>query len=221
MDLTVKRWVGYGGLGFFVLLVAAVFGAPSSPSTNATAAKVVSTYHRHQTVFFINAYVIVAAVIVGLLYFWYLREYLVQEGRDRRLSTVAFTGGVILAVSGTIGAGLKIALADGSHAGNLPASAMQALNVLGNDLDIPSTAAGTALFLVVTGIVIVRGRALPPWLGWVAIVLGVVSVTGVVGPAGVALWVLLASITVLVVGRQSPAPAGAPTPAGAAAAPGR
>jgi len=139
MDTSVKRWVGYGGLAFFVLVVAAVFMAPNTPSTNATAAKVESYYHQYHNISLVSSYVIVLAVIVGLPYFWYVREYLGRIEANRRLLTVAFSGAIVFAVSGLVGAGAKFALADASHAGNITGASMQSLNVLQNSLNVPLT----------------------------------------------------------------------------------
>ncbi|HUJ66789.1 MAG TPA: hypothetical protein VLX59_14685 [Acidimicrobiales bacterium] len=203
MDASVKRWVGYGGLVFVVLVVVASFVAPNNPDTNATAAKVVSFYHQHQGAYYFNSYVIVAAIIVGLAYFWYLREYLAEATASGRLLTVAFAGAVVFAVSGGLQAGTKFALADASHSGNISGASMQTLNVLENDLSVPITAAGTATFLLFTGIVIIRKGGLPRWLGWVAVVLAILSAPGFVGGLPTGLWVLIASITLIVTNRNA------------------
>jgi hypothetical protein len=198
MESVVKRWVSYGGLLFVALVVVAVFVAPNPAGSNATAAKVLSNYHRHQGAYYVSAYLIVAAVIVGLAYFWYLREYLTKVPANRRLMTIAYAGAVVFGVSGTVGAGLNFALADASHRANVTGVTMQTLNILNNDLSVTIAAAGTAAFLLATGLAIVRNGGLPRWLGWVALVFGVISASGIVGPVGVGLWVLAASITVLV-----------------------
>jgi hypothetical protein len=209
VDDVVKRWVAYGGLVFVLLVVVATVVTPGPPSTNATAAKVMSYYHQHQGAYYVGAYVIVAAVIVGLAYFWYLREWLARVPESRRLLTVAYAGAIVFAVSGTVGAGLNFALAQGSHASNITGATMQTLNLLKNDLNIPIAAAGTAAFLIVTGVVVLRNGGLPRWLGWFAVVFAAISGTGVVGPVPVGLWVLLTSIWMLVRGRSEMAGANA------------
>jgi hypothetical protein len=199
METSSKRLVAYGGLLFFVIVVVSVF-VITPPSTNATATKVMSYYHSHRGVSFVSSYLIVLAVIVGIPYFWYLREYLAKTAESQKLLTAGFAGAVIFGVSGLVTAGVGFALADGSHAGNIPAATLQALNLLKQDLNTAMTAAGTALFLILTGLAIVRSGGLPRWLGWVGIVFGVISGTGVVGPIAIGLWILIASITMLVQG---------------------
>ena len=56
---------------------------------------------------------------------------------------------------------------------------MQAINAIDWDYFIP-LAVGLSTFLLATGISAVRHGALPKWLGWVAIVLGIATYT----PAG-------------------------------------
>ena len=79
---------------------------------------------------------------------------------------------------------------------------MQTLNVLQNDMNTALNAAGTATFLVFTGVAIIRGGGLPRWLGWVGVVFGALSATGFTGPAGVGLWILIASLTLIVTDRN-------------------
>jgi hypothetical protein len=212
VDEAVKRWVAFGGLAFVVLLVVSGFITPNPPSTNATPAKVASFFHQHQGVFYVSAYLIVVAVVLGLVYFWYLREWLARVPGNRRLLTVAYAGVIVFAMSGVISAGLDITLADGGHAGNVSAATMQTLNLLRNDLTVPIVAAGATTFLLLTGVVVLRNGGLPRWLGWAALVLSVIAVTGIVGPLPVGLWVLMCSIRMLVRGRSETA--------GASAAPG-
>lgn len=198
METSSKRSVAYGGLLFVaIVVVAVVIGNP--PSTNATANKVMSYYHAHQGVTYASAYLIALAVLVGVPYFWYLRDHLTHAASEARtLLTIGFVGAVLFGVSGLLGAGMKFALADGSHAGNIPAGTLQALNMLQQDFNTPATAVGTALFLIPTGLAIVRAGGLPRWLGWVGIVFGIISATGFAGPVGVGLWILVASVTMLV-----------------------
>jgi hypothetical protein len=58
--------------------------------------------------------------------------------------------------------------------------------------------AGVAVFLTATGIVCIKSRVLPRWLGWVGVVLAFVSlVLPFFGPPAAGLWVLMASIVIL------------------------
>lgn len=66
-----------------------------------------------------------------------------------------------------------------------------------------------ALFLFATAALILRGGVLPKWLGWVAILLGVVALVPPIGWAaiifGLPVWLLVTSVLLLVSGNRAPA----------------
>jgi hypothetical protein len=81
------------------------------------------------------------------------------------------------------------------------------------DNDFLPIALGTTVMLLATGISVVTHGALPKWLGWIAIVLGVISVTpiGFVAFLGSAIWVLIVSVMLSMRARTPQTPAqGAP-----------
>jgi hypothetical protein len=70
------------------------------------------------------------------------------------------------------------------------------------------------VFLIASGISIVRHRALPVWLGWAAIVIGVVSPVEIVGIPAVLLWILIVSVMLAMrEGRRAPVSLEGPTAA--------
>ncbi|MDQ3435086.1 MAG: hypothetical protein M3481_10490, partial [Actinomycetota bacterium] len=73
--------------------------------------------------------------------------------------------------------------------------AVQALQALW-DNDFVPIILGVLAFLWATGISVIRSGALPKWLGWVMILLGIVGVTpiGFVAAIGAAILVLVLSI---------------------------
>ena len=87
----------------------------------------------------------------------------------------------------------------------------QTLSVLSEDFFFPFLA-GIALFMFATGICVLRHGGLPRWLGWVAIVIAVVSVTpiGFAGFLAAFIWTLVASIVLYLRGGQTSAPAAPP-----------
>ena len=66
---------------------------------------------------------------------------------------------------------------------------------------------GVLMFLWATGLAVIRTGALPKWLGWVMVVLGVVALTpiGFVAAIGAAILVLVLSILLSVRARSAPA----------------
>jgi hypothetical protein len=202
-----QRWLGIAGLVFVVLLVASFFIPPATPNEHASAAKVVAYYHDHKGVLQVVPYLIELAVVVGVFFFWFLRERLSTKESNRPLATVAFGGALIFAVGGALQAGIMMSANRGVN--HVDPTTMQTLNVLANDLSNFVVSAGAAIFLFATAFVLIRSEILPKWLGWVSGVLGVVSLVlpGIGAPA-MGLWALIASIVILVAsGRTAATPA--------------
>jgi hypothetical protein len=137
-----------------------------------------------------------------------LRSGLRRGSRDAEgLATLAFGGGLVMAVGLMLHAGTAAALADNSDV--LDPIAAQAINALGNGTWIPFIV-GQSVLLLASGAAILRGGALPSWLGWAAIVLGVVSTA----PAGelalppTLLWIVVVAILLSRRASGSSAPAG-------------
>jgi hypothetical protein len=190
------------GLVFVVLVVIAVVTG-NSLSTHSTAAKVVASVHKHKTGLQFSAFDTGLAVLEGLFFLWYLREYLCEVASNRRLATLAFAGAVVFATSGALGAGIKLSMADAVD--HVDPVVLQTLNVLQNDVNTFMGGVGTAVFLVANGIAVIRNGPLPTWLGWIGVVLGVLG--ALVGAPAVALWILIASIVIVVrAGQATPAP---------------
>jgi hypothetical protein len=202
MDTRLKRWLGIAGLAFVVLFVVSFVMVPSTPTAHASVTKVVAFYHKHHSAFAVNAWVIELAVFVGVFFFWYLRDYVGVTDSSRRLGTVGFAGALLFATTGGIAAGINFALADAvNHASG---TTIQTLNVLQNYLNVFLGGAGVAIFLTATGVVCILNRVLPRWLGWIAVVLAVVSLAlPFLGPPAAGLWVLIASIVILLRARDS------------------
>lgn len=91
-------------------------------------------------------------------------------------ATLAFGGGLVMASGLMLLAGLVGAFTE--NIGQLDPVAAQAISALGDGIWIMFIA-GQAAFLLGAGLAIRRSGLLPAWLGWVAIVLGVISATPV------------------------------------------
>lgn len=205
-----SRLAPLSGLVVVALIVVVLFFLPNSPSSDASAAKAVSffTAHRHSqmAIAFMVWYAMFFAVIFGAA----VRSYLRSRGGSDMLINLGFIGIGFLALAFSIAAGLLFAAADVPT--KISPSAEQALNVLQNDL-FPPIFVGIALFMFGTGLAIVRAtvKALPTWLGWVALV---IALAAVVPPFswfslfGWLVWMLIVSILIyLREGKPTPAPA--------------
>jgi hypothetical protein len=132
------------------------------------------------------------------------------------LPTIALIGSAILATGAAIDATISFALAEA--AGDIDPTAVQALQALW-DNDFMPLALGASLFFLATGLAIVRYGGVPTWLGWIAVLLGVVALT----PAGFVtfmvggLWII--GVSVLLALRERKA-GGAGTPPSGSGDPG-
>jgi len=206
-DTRAQRWLGLAGLLFVVLLAVAIALVPMI-SAHSSAAKVISNVHNHKSAFNISAIVTGLAVVEGLFFFFYLREFLCDVAANRRLATVGYAGVILFATSGGISAGIQFMMTDA--VGHASPAVLQMLNVMQNDFTFVMGAAGTMVFLFASGIAIIRNGPLHKWIGWLAVVLGVLAAVGGVAPAG--LWVLVVSIGILIRARRgASAPASTPT----------
>jgi hypothetical protein len=133
----------------------------------------------------------------------------VAEGGTGRLSAIAFGGGLVLVTCGAVDSALQFAVAD--SVGDVPPLVTQSLSVLYNDffLGFP---VGVGVWMLASALVVLRTSVLPAWLGWFALIIGIVSLTpvGFVGFFGVLVWVAIVSVLLF---QQETPPAAAPAPA--------
>lgn len=197
-----------------VLIVASFAAAGTAPKQDASTADVVSFYTEHDTGQLVSASVLSLGALFFLGFLGVLSHTLRSNSRRDPAWFLCFGGGIVFVVGLTVFAGLTIALGD--IAGDIDPSALQALHVLNQEMFFTVTI-GAAGFLFGAGAAVLQGAPLPRWLGWVAIVIGVVAAVpshilggaldhiGFGGFLGLAAWSLVVSILVSV---RGPATAG-------------
>jgi hypothetical protein len=202
---------------FVVLVVVAFAIGGETPDADESTQEVVSFYTDHDSGQMVSAAFLAWGSLFLLFFAGYMRA-LLREGEETGiLSAVSFAGAIVLAVGMLAFGGFTFTLGD--VADKLDPAALQALNALNSDFFFP-VAIGTATFMLGNGLAIVRHAALPAWLGWAAIVIGVVAITpgGFFAFLATMLWVLVTSIILFRAG--TPGGSGAPAGPGAPAAPG-
>jgi hypothetical protein len=148
----------------------------------------------------------IGGVVAGVLLIFfgaYLRRVLrAAAGEEEMLSLVSFIGLVLVALGFAIDGTIAFALAEAAN--DVDPIAVQSLQALW-DNDFLPIMLGILAFLWATGISIIRSGALPKWLGWVMILLGIVGVTpiGFAAFAGAAILVLVISILLSVRARSA------------------
>jgi hypothetical protein len=190
-----RPWLGPLFGVIFVVMLAVSFGLDwSTPSSDATGPAVISYYSAHSGRANTSALLIALSIPAGLFFFVFLREYLRTSPTARPFTTVALAGAVVFAVSGCVTAGLTLSLADVPT--QLSPSAAQALNVLASDASAGLLIGGLSTMQFGFGVAILAGRQLPRWLGWLTILIAVVSLLGPLVFAGLlatAVWALIVS----------------------------
>jgi hypothetical protein len=203
-----KDWLGPLTGVVFVALVVAAFAllGEGQDATKKSAQEIVNHYKDNKDEQFIGGLLVGLAGVFFLFFAGWMRKVLrAAEGPGGVLSAVAFGGAIVFVAGAAIGASIHITLAD--TADDLSPVAVQAINAIDWDYFIPF-AVGMSAFLLATGLSAVRHGALPKWLGWIAIVIGVAAYT----PAGFfaflagMAWILVASIVLSLRMRAAPAP---------------
>ena len=210
------RWFAWSGPLFTVGWV--VFGlilGGSPPGDKASAARVMEWYNEHQGRTVVGALSAPLGAFLILMFAAYVRRIARDRGAPLIGPTLFVGGAIALGVALMAEASVKLGLEAASDH-NQPQVA-QTLNVLDNNTWIPFIGA-LALLLIGAGMTVLRSGILPAWLGWVAVVGGVISLFGPGGFVGfflLPLWVLVAGIW-LAVGsdRSAPAATGTPLPPG-------
>jgi uncharacterized protein DUF4386 len=206
-------WTPLTGVAFVVVLIAGFIVGGEPPDAESPAREIVDHYVDNKDSVIAGAALTGIAATLLVFFAGALRRALRDaEGPGGLLSAVAFAGGIMIAIGGTIDGMISWALAE--RADDIDPTGVQALQALW-DTDFLPIATGLAILLLASGISIVRHGALPRWLGWIAIVLGVLALTpiGFVAFMGGALWVLVTSVLLaLRLRREAPPPSAAPGP---------
>jgi hypothetical protein len=201
--MQMSRFVPLSGVLAVVLIITAAIIGGETPQTDDSIREIVSFYRDNDQAG------PAALFALGSLFFLIFVATLcnalrtAEPGR-RGASTLALVGGTILVVGMTIFAGIGFTLGDAAD--ELTPGAIQTLNALNSDLFFP-LAVGNAAFLLGAGVSVLQTAALPKWVGWAAIVLGVFAAS----PLGffafllMGIWSLIVSVLLW---RASPAPAG-------------
>jgi hypothetical protein len=207
--MKLPRFAPLTGIAFVVLLIIG-FGpvGGQTPGSDDSASKISAFYHDHQAKEVIAAVIVAIAVIFLAMFVVTLRDYLRGRGEEGDFwPTVALVGGVVSVAGFCLAIAVHAALVDGGH-NKLPGDAMIALNAVDN-WDFFTFAFPLAIMLFgAAGSVLKAGAPLPKWLGWAALVIGILFFAG---PAGffafllTGVWIIVAGIAMF--RRSAAAPA--------------
>jgi len=191
------------GVAFVVVAIIAGIIGGEPPDADSPVQEIVDHYSDNETSIQVGAFVGAAAMVLLVFFGAYLRSvFSAAEGRGGMLSALTLVGTAIIAVGFAIDITISIALTEAVD--DIEPAAVQALQALW-DNDFVPIALGILVFLIATGLSILRYGALPKWLGWVALVLAVVGFTpiGFIAFLGTGIWIAIVSVMLAV--RAQPA----------------
>jgi hypothetical protein len=198
--MTLRRWLALCGAVAPVLVVLAfTVVSGKTPDDKAGAATVISFYRDHKNANMAGALMVTIAAVLLVLFAARLREVLRGDGLGGAVLPTAALGGVLVLAASLLGSAV-VHFALVQAADHRFAAPAQTLNVLDNN-DFFGIVGGMAAIMFAAGIATVRRPSLPRWLGWVAIVIGVLSLLGPLGFVGILLgviWLIVVAILMLV-----------------------
>jgi hypothetical protein len=172
------RYAPLSGLLAVALLVASIIVTGfDSVDTDDSTQKVVDFWADNDSKQVAGAFIGALSIVPFLWFLGSLRSTLrAGEGGTGRLSAIAYAGGIVFAATAAVDSSIQFAVAE--SVGDVPAEVTQTLSVLyGNFfLGFPI---GLGTLLLASSLAILRTKVLPAWLGWVAFLLGIVSLTPV------------------------------------------
>lgn len=190
-----REWLApLTGVGFVAVAIIGFVVGGEPPGADDPVAEIVEHYVDNKDSVMVGAGLVGIAAALLIFFAGYLRKVLrAAEGEGGVLSAVALVGAAVMAVGAAIDATISFALAEAAD--DVEPTAVQALQALW-DNDFMPIAVGSTVFLLASGISIAMHAALPKWLGWVAILFGIISLTpiGFIGFLGGVLWILAVSV---------------------------
>ena len=173
--MTLNRLVPLSGILAVILVVIGFLITGETPDTDAPTQEVTSFYTSHDSDLTASGLLLALGGLFFLVFFAALRNFLRRsEPGDAGASTFSFAGGILITVGLGIFAGINLALGDVPD--KIDPAALQTLNVMSENL-FPPFAIGVLVFLISTGVAILRTGAFPRWLAWIIIVGAVFAVT--------------------------------------------
>lgn len=188
------------GAAFVIVLIVGFSVGGESPDANTgNARELVEHYTDNKDSVMFSAALITLAAASMAFFGGYLRTILRDRGEDSGfLPSMVMAGALAIAIGGAIDATILFTLAE--TADDVGPGSVLTLSALYEN-DFFPIAMGTFVFLLSTGLSVVRGAgALPKWIGWIAIAFAVVAVTpiGFVAFMGMGLVVLVTSVLLAV-----------------------
>jgi hypothetical protein len=204
-------WAPLTGVAFVVLLIIGLIVGGEPPDATDEVQEIVDFYVDDKDKIQLGGAI---SIIATSLLVWFgavLRNWVrTPDGRGRVLGDVLFAGTIIAATGSAIDGTISFALAEAAE--DIDPTAVQALQALW-DNDWMPLALGLQLFLLASGLALLRHTGVLKVLGWIGVLLGIVALTpvGFVAFLAGGVWLIVLSV-ILTLQRRSEADPTAPPP---------
>jgi len=188
-----ERLAPLAGVLFTVIFAVGFLSTGDTPDVDASAQEVIDHYDDSGPIL-LGALLLLVGAVVFMFFAGALRRRLADVGSEW-LATVGFAGAAIYATGLGLFMSSQISLIDAAD--KELGDAAVALNVVDND-NFGPCAIGLAIVLLASAWHVLSTRSLPVWLGWLALVLGIIALAGPLGFIAFLafpIWVLLVSVT--------------------------
>ncbi len=194
--MSLQRLAPLSGIVFVAALIIGFFVLSNGGPQVTDSAQTISSYYvdHHQRAEFVVGVIAVGLVFLAIFIAFLYDHLKAAETSGNLWSTLMLIGGIAGIATFFAAGGVHVAIADGgTHHFGL--DAMVALNGLDNDMLIAFVFALGLMLIGVAGATLTT-LALPKWLGWAALVLGVLCFTPVwwAGAALGLVWIVIVSI---------------------------
>ena len=213
MERSSREWlVPLTGIVAIIVLVVSIIVQGSPTSADHPPSQVAQWYQDNKNAAEISSFIGVVAAALLIFFAAYLRKVLeAAEGPGSWLPILVLIGITIVAIGGAIDGLLLFAAAEAAD--DIPGAEIQVIQAIWDNDFLPFLL-GSLVFLWSAGLSVLRGGALPRWLGWFAIVFGVVSLAGplgFIGFLGAGVWIIIVSVMLSMRARRPAAAAPATT----------
>ena len=180
-DSRLSKLLVWCGPVFAVLFLALSFASGDGPGEKASAAKIIDYYDDHRGILEATVFGAPLAVALLIAFAAAVRVRARQQGANGVGPSIMLAGAAVWSAGMLLGSMITLAQLDASD--HKHGEAGIALNDLAGASWVPFIG-GIAVFLVGAGITALKTQMLPAWLGWLALVVGIVSLAGPGGFAG-------------------------------------
>lgn len=206
------RWSGLGGIVYVLAVIVGVLLVKGEPSSDADPTKVVAWYsdsgHRDRLGI---AWVVFMVGLFALLWFLAsLRAAVASIDDSGMLAQIVLAGGAVYVALAGVAISLNVAVSTMSDDTYKHTVYPELIHASGDAFWVIHAAGfvGMSSMMIATAIAALRAKVVRPWLGWLGVAVGIVSIAGIVGLPQllVALWLIVVSVAIFRAGGNGQAP---------------